>query len=62
MKELDYYQYFQAKCLDNATKMQKMADNKLVFDFLVGLVGLDVRIQLLGRDPFPTLKQTYSYV
>lgn len=40
MTELDYYQDFQAKCLDNATKIQKMADKKLVFNFLV---GLDVR-------------------
>lgn len=55
---MDYYQKFQARCLDNATKI---VDKERVFDFLARFnVEFDqIRIEVLGQDSFPTLKQTY---
>lgn len=48
----------------DAPKIQKMVVKERMFDFLAGLsVEFDqIRIQVLGRDSFPTLKWTNSYI
>lgn len=63
-QKLDYYRDFQASCTDDATKFHKLIEKEHVYDFLVGLndVFNQIRIQVLRRDPFPSLRQKYSYV
>lgn len=63
-KELDYYRHFQANCTGSAVKFQKLLEKKCIYDFLVGLdVEYDPsRVQVLGKDSFPSLKQAHYYI
>nr|CAD1822861.1 unnamed protein product [Ananas comosus var. bracteatus] len=63
-QELDYYQDFNAECPSDATKFQKLMEKERVYDFLAGLQAEydPIRVQVLGRDPFPSLCQTYAFV
>nr|CAD1831665.1 unnamed protein product [Ananas comosus var. bracteatus] len=63
-QELDYYQDFQAECPDDAAKFQKLIEKERVYDFLAGLQAEfdPIRVQVLGRDPFPSLREAYAYV
>ena len=63
-QELDYYQDFQAECPSDIAKIQKLMEKERVFDFLARLnVEHDqVRVQILGKDPFPSLMQSYSFI
>ena len=63
-QELDYYHIFQASCIVDATKFQKLIEKERVYDFLAGLNDIfdQIRVQVLGRDPFPSLWQAYSHV
>lgn len=57
--QLDYYQDFQVDCVADSTMFKKLVDTERGYDFLVGL-NLEyvlVRIQILEKDPFPTLMQ-----
>ncbi|KAK6921131.1 Retrotransposon Copia-like, N-terminal [Dillenia turbinata] len=53
-----------AVCLEDATKFQKLVENERIYDFLAGLnMEYDqIWVQVLGKDPLPSLRQTYSYV
>ncbi|KAJ7961715.1 Retrovirus-related Pol polyprotein from transposon TNT 1-94 [Quillaja saponaria] len=48
----------------DAASYKKVVDKERVYDFLAGLnLEYDqIRVQVLGRDPFPNLRQTYAYV
>nr|CAD1824840.1 unnamed protein product [Ananas comosus var. bracteatus] len=63
-QELDYYQDFQAECPDDAAKFQKLIEKERVYDFLADLQAEfdPIRVQVLGRDPFPSLREAYAYV
>ena len=63
-RELYFYQDFQANCPSDAVKFQKLIDKERVYDFLVVLnIEYDyIRVQVLGRKYFPSLRQTYSHV
>ncbi|XP_058002238.1 uncharacterized protein LOC131179411 [Hevea brasiliensis] len=63
-KEVDFYQNFQASCPEDAVKFQKLVEKERIYDFLTGLnMGYDqIRVPVLGKNPLPTLRQTYSYV
>ena len=63
-QELDYYQDFQADCTADAVKFQKLIEKERVYDFLAGLNNEydQIRIQVLGKVPFPTLEEAFSYV
>ncbi len=63
-QELDFYQDFQASCPADAVKLQKLIGKECRYDFLAGLnVEYDqIQVQVLGKDPLLTLRQTYSYV
>lgn len=60
-QELDCPQDFQATCVADAFKFKKLVDKERVYDFLTGLnEGYDqIRVQILGRDPFSTLGQAW---
>ncbi|TYJ02255.1 hypothetical protein E1A91_A13G215100v1 [Gossypium mustelinum] len=62
--ELDYYQDFQVNCAKDAEKFQKMAEKEYAFDFLAELNTKydQIRVQVLGKTPFPSLYMSYSYV
>ncbi|XP_058199324.1 uncharacterized protein LOC131314589 [Rhododendron vialii] len=62
--EFDYYQGFQAVCAVDATNWLKRMEKERVYDFLAGLdMELDpIRVQVLGRVPFPSLGEAYSIV
>ncbi|KAJ7961445.1 Retrovirus-related Pol polyprotein from transposon TNT 1-94 [Quillaja saponaria] len=63
-QELDYYQEYQLVHHADAASYKKVVDKERVYDFLAGLnLEYDqIRVQVLGRDPFPNLRQTYAYV
>ncbi|KAJ7951046.1 Retrovirus-related Pol polyprotein from transposon TNT 1-94 [Quillaja saponaria] len=63
-QELDYYQEYQPVHPADAASYKKVVDKERVYDFLAGLnLEYDqIRVQVLGRDPFPNLRQTYAYV
>ncbi|CAL5418427.1 unnamed protein product [Camellia sinensis] len=63
-QELDYYQSFQAVCSQDATLFQQTVEKERVYDFLAGLnLEYDqIRVQVLGRSPFPTLREAYALV
>jgi hypothetical protein len=63
-QELDYYQDFQANCPGVAVKFQELVEKERIYDFLAGLnVEYDqIRVQVLGKEALPFLRQTYSYV
>eukprot|EP00257_Ricinus_communis_P026984 XP_025014398.1 uncharacterized protein LOC112536055 [Ricinus communis] len=63
-QELDYYQDLQASCTADATKFHKIMEKERVYDFLAGLNDVydQIRVQVLGRDPLPSLRQAYSHV
>lgn len=54
----------QDDCAADSAKFKKMVAKERLYDFLAGLnLEYDpVRIQILEKDPFPTLMQAYSYV
>ncbi|XP_058228230.1 uncharacterized protein LOC131336415 [Rhododendron vialii] len=62
--EFDYYQGFQAVCAVDAANWLKRMEKERVYDFLAGLdLELDpIRVQVLGRVPFPSLGEAYSIV
>lgn len=55
---------FRPDCATDSKKFKKLVEKERVYDFLAGLnLGYDpVQIQILEKDPFPTLMQAYSYV
>ncbi|KAJ7978776.1 Retrovirus-related Pol polyprotein from transposon TNT 1-94 [Quillaja saponaria] len=63
-QELDYYQEYQPVHPEDAASYKKVVDKERVYDFLAGLnLEYDqIRVQVLERDPFPNLRQTYAYV
>src|SRR5262249_44784276 len=63
-QELDYYQDFQAICTEDAVKFQKLLAKERVYDFLAGLNNEfdQIRVHVLGKTPFPSLEEAYSYV
>ncbi|KAJ7954402.1 Retrovirus-related Pol polyprotein from transposon TNT 1-94 [Quillaja saponaria] len=63
-QELDYYQEYQPVHPADAASYKKVVDKERVYDFLAGLnLEYDqIRVQVLGRDPFPNLRQSYAYV
>ncbi|XP_058214986.1 uncharacterized protein LOC131326280 [Rhododendron vialii] len=62
--EFDYYQGFQTVCAVDAANWLKRMEKERVYDFLAGLdLELDpIRVQVLGRVPFPSLGEAYSIV
>ncbi|KAK6930599.1 Retrotransposon Copia-like, N-terminal [Dillenia turbinata] len=52
-----------AVCPEDATKFQKLVEKERIYDFLAGLkMEYDqIWVQVLGKDPLPSLRQTYSY-
>ncbi|XP_058188911.1 uncharacterized protein LOC131306592 [Rhododendron vialii] len=63
-QELDYYRAFQAVCAADATTFHQMVEKERIYDFLAGLdIEYDpIRVQVLGRVPFPTLGEAYACV
>ncbi|RVW74379.1 hypothetical protein CK203_056811 [Vitis vinifera] len=63
-QELDLYQHIEVESTAYATRLAKMIERDQIFDLLPGLnPQLDhVRGQILGKYPFPSLHEVYSYV
>ena len=63
-QEFDFYQGFQAVCTVDAANWLKRLEKERVYDFLAGLdVEYDqIRVQVLGRVPFPSLGEAYAIV
>ncbi|CAL9013295.1 unnamed protein product [Prunus brigantina] len=63
-QELDYYQPCDMKCSNDTAALKKRIEKERTFEFLAGLnPDLDqVRTQVLGKDPFPYLREAYAYV
>ncbi|CAL8175713.1 unnamed protein product [Prunus armeniaca] len=63
-QELDYYQPCDMKCSNDTAALKKRIEKECTFEFLAGLnPDLDqVRTQVLGKDPFPSLREVYAYV
>ena len=52
------------ECSKDATIYQEFLEKERLFDFLAGLNGEfdQVRVQILGRDPLPSLNEAFSIV
>ena len=63
-QEIDYYQDLQAHCTEDAVLFQKLVEKERVYDFLVGLNPEydQIRVQVLGKIPFPSHEDAYSHV
>ncbi|ONI30271.1 hypothetical protein PRUPE_1G241200, partial [Prunus persica] len=63
-QELDYYQPWDMKCSNDTAALKKRIEKERTFELLASLnLDLDqVRIQVLGKDPFPSLREAYAYV
>ncbi|BBG93999.1 hypothetical protein Prudu_002173 [Prunus dulcis] len=63
-QELDYYQPCDMKCSNDTAALKKRIEKERTFEFLAGLnLDLDqVRTQVLGKNPFPSLREAYAYV
>ncbi|ONI01002.1 hypothetical protein PRUPE_6G115900, partial [Prunus persica] len=63
-QELDYYQPCDMKCSNDTAALKKWIEKERTFELLASLnLDLDqVRIQVLGKDPFPSLREAYAYV
>ncbi|XP_028122801.1 uncharacterized protein LOC114319934 [Camellia sinensis] len=59
-QELDYYQSFQAVCSQDATLFQQTVEKERVAG--LNLEYDQIRVQVLGRSPFPTLREAYALV
>ena len=64
MLELDHYQSFKMKYSKDATIYQEFIEKERLFDFLASLNGEfdQVRVQILGRDPLPSLNEAFAIV
>ncbi|GAV72597.1 UBN2_3 domain-containing protein, partial [Cephalotus follicularis] len=58
-QELDFYEDFQPECPVDTTRFQKWIEKERVLDFLARLtLEYDqTKSHILGRDPFPSLRQ-----
>ncbi|XP_058187492.1 uncharacterized protein LOC131304305 isoform X2 [Rhododendron vialii] len=63
-QEFDYYQGFQAVCAVDAAAWLKRLEKECIYDFLAGFdIEYDpIRVQVLGRIPFPSLGEAYAIV
>ena len=52
------------ECSKDAIIYQEFLEKERLFDFLAGLNGEfdQVRVQILGRDPLPSLNEAFSIV
>ncbi|KAK6932088.1 Retrotransposon Copia-like, N-terminal [Dillenia turbinata] len=59
-----YELWNKAVCPKDVIKFQKLVEKERIYDFLAGLnMEYDqIWVQVLGKDPLPSLRQTYSYV
>ncbi|KAL5580296.1 hypothetical protein UlMin_012738 [Ulmus minor] len=62
--ELDHYQSFPMESAADAAQLHKMMEEDRIYAFLTGLRSDfdQVRVQILGKEPFPSLKEVFSYV
>ncbi|GAV72657.1 UBN2_3 domain-containing protein [Cephalotus follicularis] len=63
-QQLDAYRTHRPSILTELVTFQKDIEKEKVYDFLAGLnPDYDqVRVQVLGRDPFPTLEEVYNLI
>ncbi|GAV78794.1 UBN2_3 domain-containing protein [Cephalotus follicularis] len=63
-QELDHYQVFEMKCLEDAATLKKIIEKDRVYDFLADLNPKfdKVRIRILGKEEIPSLKETISLI
>lgn len=63
-QEIDYYEDLQAKSSEYAVLIEEFVEQERVYGFLSSLnQDYDqTRIQVLGRVPFPSVEDAYSYV
>lgn len=63
-QELDHYRVFSAKCTEDTATYKKFVSEDRVVNFLAGLnIEFDqVRAQLIGQTPFPSLREAHARV
>ena len=62
--ELDHYQHIEMVVVKDTTRLKKIIEQERVFEFLVGLNPEleQVRVQILGKKPLPSISEVYAYV
>ncbi|XP_026454845.1 uncharacterized protein LOC113356051 isoform X2 [Papaver somniferum] len=63
-QELDFLRTCDMECVADTAKLKKRIENGRIIEFLVGLDSDSdpIRIQILGKDPLPTLRGVYVIV
>ena len=62
--ELDHYQNLKMKCGDDIATLREYVEREQIFEFLAGLnADFDqVLVQLLGKEPLPSLNEIFSII
>ncbi|TXG49302.1 hypothetical protein EZV62_025177 [Acer yangbiense] len=62
--ELDHYQNLKMKCGDNIATLREYVERERIFEFLAGLNAEfdQVRVQVLGKEPLPSLNEVFSII
>jgi hypothetical protein len=63
-QKLDHYQNLLTKCAEDALNIKKMIEEERIYELLAGLNSEydPVRVQILGGDPFSSVREAFSYV
>ncbi|TXG53873.1 hypothetical protein EZV62_019129 [Acer yangbiense] len=62
--ELDHYQNLKMKCGDDIATLREYVECERIFEFLAGLNAEfdQVRVQVLGKEPLPSLNEVFSII
>ena len=63
-QELDHYRCIETKCAEDAVILKSFIEEDRVYDFFTGLNAEfdQVRVQILGKEEVPSLKETISLI
>lgn len=63
-EELEHYTIYQPSYGKDATESQKHVEEIQIFEFLASLNSEyeHVRVQILGKEPLPSLNEVYLYI
>ena len=63
-QEIDLYQDYNLKCAEETVQYKQVIEKYRGFDFLAGLNAEpdQIRSQILGKDPIPSLREVYNAI
>lgn len=61
---MDHYLIFKSKCKEDITTYTRYVEDFQIYEFLVGLNSEyeELRVNIIGKDPLPSLNEVYAYL